>query len=138
MLLENCLGDAHIFPKFVGRERIDAAVPVTVRRDLVSCFGDAAQQKWVAFRYPSEREKRGARLMAREQVEQDADRMLEAAGLRIPILTPQHTVERADLEIFFHVDGEDVLSGAVYRQAHTERHAARKVESFMCATKSCS
>ena len=138
MLLENRLRDAHVFAKLLRRERVHAAMPMPVRRDLVSGIDDAPHQERMALGDPSEREKGRARVMSREQLEQDADGMLEAAGLRVPIFPPQHTVESADLEIFFHVDGKDVLSGAVNRQAHTERHAARKDDAFMCASKSCS
>jgi hypothetical protein len=76
--------------------------------------------------------------MAREEFEQDADRMLEATRMRIPILALHDAIERADLEIFLHIDGEDVLSGAVNRQAHTERQCARRFTRCIWAAKSCS
>ena len=69
-----------------GRERVDAAMQVAVRRDLVSRVGDPAHQKRMTLGDPSEREERGVRVMAREQLEQDADGMLEAARMRVPIL----------------------------------------------------
>src|SRR3569623_464466 len=81
MLLENRLGDAHIVAELVGRERVDAAMPVAVRRALVYRLRAATHQKWVTLGHSAQREKRGARLMPREQGEQDANGMLETARL---------------------------------------------------------
>ena len=138
MLLENRFRDANVFAELVRRERVHATMPVSVRCDLVPCIRDAAHEKRMPLGDPAECEEGRGRAVTREQLEQNPDGMLETAGMRVPILAIDDAIEGADLEIFFHVDGEDVLSGAVHRQAHTERQAARRDNACMRATKSCS
>src|SRR6185295_13975356 len=111
-ILEEDLGPANRVAerqrRLLGHPRVIPAV----RRDLVSRRGNAAHQPGMPLRDPAEHEERGARLRAGEQVEQPGDAPAHA-GLEVaPIRIPHVSLERGDLEVLFHVDGEVVAGHA--------------------------
>src|SRR5262249_22815869 len=89
-------------------EVVDQSMTVAVRRDLVSLFGDRAHQPRVALGDPAENEERRLDVGLVEHLEQTLGVRADAAFHPFPGMARHETVEDADVEVVFHVDGHRV------------------------------
>jgi len=94
------------FPKLLWRLIGHAHVVPAVRRDLVARAGDSTDQLVLAVRHPPENKESRARLMPREQLEQDIGLLDDARLERLPVGPRDAGLEGRDLEVLFDVDGE--------------------------------
>src|SRR5580658_1590462 len=72
----------------------------------------------MALGHPPEREKGPVHAATGQQIEHNADTLRHAARHRRPRLTRDHVVERADLEVLFHVHGEEVTNVTIPWRYH--------------------
>ena len=107
-VLEHILGVAYIVTELRLAEGRDLLMPPAVRRDLVAGRGNAPDDSRVALSDPPEREERARDAALREQIEHDVHAFRHAARHLRPRLARDDGIERADLEVLFHVDGEEV------------------------------
>src|SRR5690242_20433849 len=103
-ILEQALAEAYVGSKRFGGLLIDPGMVGSVARQLMPFRNNAAHQRRVPLRHPTERKERRFRFCFGEDVEQASGIALNAPRKALPLGAPYGRCERFDLEIILDVD----------------------------------
>ncbi len=88
-------------------------MPPAMRCDLVTRGGYLPDDVWMPVRDPAECEECRMSSVAIEQLEYPAHAQLDPTWDRVPLGARHHILEQAYLEVFLHVDREEMTSRAL-------------------------
>ncbi len=101
-------GGGDVGGELLGGEVVDEAVPVSVRGDLVTGFGDPADEARVPLSDPAEDEERRPDFALVKEREQTVGVGFHAALVLVPIVSRYAVLERGYLVVVFDVNGQCV------------------------------
>ena len=77
-----------------------------VRRNLMPSLGDLAHEGRATLGDPTQDEERAMRTTLGQELEQEVHTPIDTARQAVPVRPGDMLLERRDLEVLFHVDGE--------------------------------
>jgi len=129
-IFEHSFRCANVMSKFFRRQRIDATVPVSVRRDLMPCLCDPSHEPWIVIGNPTKCEERTGRTVPREQVQQQVDARIDSTRIATPVFARNDGLKSTDVKILLNVHCKDMFHGSGH-SAHGSTN--RTVRRDLCS-----